>query len=293
MYPIYIINCEKDTERWKNMKTELEKQNMKNYQRYPACEFSISNLPSNFLDLPLNQIQKLLIAKKYWNWAALGCWYSHYQLWETLSEPTIIFEDDVVFNPNLSFLEELDKIVSEIGKENYDCIFFYPNKSYVGCPKSTLKFSNKLKSKLFTTFGYLIHPKFIKSILPFKPTCPIDIQLQYLCYKKDKHLYISKTNLIYTDCSNTRSSTIRRNINRKKNKLIKVTFDKKYFASTPSFLLLLNLKSFELQYNEKKILSAIYESDETSQNLELKCSTLEQVEKFMKWAHNGTHSTIL
>lgn len=293
MYPIYVINCGKHKKRWEIMESEMEKQNITHYQRFGAVEFSNSKLPANFLDYPLSQIQKLLLKKKHWNWAALGCWFSHVTLWQQINEPTIIFEDDIVFNPNYNFLQEVEKIVSEVGKDNYDSIFFYPNKSYRGCEDVNLKHSNKVKSKLFTTFGYLIHPNFIKSLPPLQPNGPIDIQLQYLSVNKNKKFFISKINLIYTDCSVNRSSTILTRNPRKKNKILKVNFDKKYFNSVPSYIVFFNVKTFELRFQNKSILSVLYENETSEENLNLECSTLNQVKKFIRWAHNGTHSTLL
>ena len=43
MYPIWIINCEKHKERWKNMEMEMQKQNITDYQKFKAIEFSNSN----------------------------------------------------------------------------------------------------------------------------------------------------------------------------------------------------------------------------------------------------------
>ena len=293
MYPIWIINCEKHKERWKNMEMEMQKQNITDYQKFKAIEFSNSNLPTDFLNYSLNQIQKLLIGKKHWNWAALGCWYSHTTLWKEVDKPTIIFEDDIVFNPNYNFLQEVEKIVSEVGENNYDCIFFYPNKSYRGNPNTKLKYCNKIESRLFTTFGYLIHPNFIKSLPTLTPNGPIDIQLQYLCMKKNKNFFISKINLIYTDCSMNRSSTIRVNIRREKNQILKINFNKKFFNSVPSYLQFFNVKEFNLIFEGDSILNVLYDNEESKETLNIECLTMDQLNKFIQWAHNGTHSTLL
>lgn len=290
MFPIHVINRDCDVERWNLMKKELEKQNITHAERYKANEYSLSNIPDDFFSQSsLPQIQKLLIPRKFWNWSALGCWNSHYSLWKTISEPTIIFEDDIIFNPNVNFLQEVEKIIQEIGEDNYDAILFYPNKKYKFCSETNLKYSNKVISKLFTTFGYIIHPNFIKKLMPFSPTVPFDIQVQNLIYKRKYNVYISKTNLIYTDCSPQRPSTIRSLDHKDFIGIKSASFDKSFFKGVPFFVRKFNLKHFQIIFREKTILDVYFDIDNTN---ELCVNTNDEsvIEKFMRWVHSETHS---
>ncbi len=289
MYPIVVINRDSDTHRWEKMEKQFEISGLQNVTRVSAKEFSLDNLPPDFLDWSLFQIKRLLLPAKFWNWAALGCWFSHYEIWKSISEPTIIFEDDVIFNPKLDFMKEVENAVREIGKDNYDCIFFYPNKVYRGDPNCKYRRVNHVKSSLFTSFGYLLHPQFVKKLGNIIPLYPFDVQIQYLCKKLDHKFFITKKNLIYTDCSPRRDSTIKKKCANFNCALTSTFYHKTFFQTFPDYFRKINVHRATIYLGDELVLDGMFDTD-SKDKLLLHCENIEQLQNFIVWARNDSHS---
>jgi GR25 family glycosyltransferase involved in LPS biosynthesis len=278
MYKTYVINRDQDVARWNKVQQEFEKQNILNIERISAEQYSFTNLPKDFLEFDKEQIRNLLVPQKFWNLAALGCWKSHYNLWQTITEPSFIFEDDIIFNPNIKFMNEIQKIIKEVKK--YDVIFFYPNKKYTAIAEPSFKNCRKITSPLFTTFGYLIHPNFIKKFPNLKPCFPFDIQMQYLLQGKNHDIFISKYNLIFTDCSSKRESTIKNTQQIVKNNIKNYEMNEKYLNNLPNFVKNLSIYEFSLYLEDEKILKLEMQTKDKTQ-VKIICRTREELSKFI------------
>lgn len=105
--PIFVINLLKSIER-KNFIgqqfSQLEKENIKiNYQFFPAINGKEN---ADFYLFKKYNAQKRFQRKgNYMNLSQLGCFASHYLLWEKcieLNQPIIILEDDAIIKSNFS-----------------------------------------------------------------------------------------------------------------------------------------------------------------------------------------------
>ncbi|WP_301098110.1 glycosyltransferase family 25 protein, partial [Otariodibacter sp.] len=107
--PIFIINLEKSVDRKKFITEQINKFNtsspgLVNYQFFPAINGKEN--PDFYLFKKYNQEKRLRCKGHTMNFSQLGCWASHYLLWEKcieLNQGIIVLEDDAIIHDN--FLE--------------------------------------------------------------------------------------------------------------------------------------------------------------------------------------------
>lgn len=211
----FVINLDKREDRWKNMKKQLEKQNLlEKTTRFSAIERTWSTVP--FEKLSDSFLCKLVEGNSYSSVGAIGAYESHMKLWETcleLDEPIVIFEDDIQFTC-LNFEKALENIINEIEtntKTDIDMITFFPKSKHDNLEKE-YKYSYKLTYPIFGAFGYYITPQFILKVQDHMSLLlrPFDVQLMNYCQKISVSLscFLSKPFLIKTPIDLKRDSNI-------------------------------------------------------------------------------------
>ena len=183
---IYIISLKRSSDR-KIIFDNYNSQYIKKYNYFEAVDGSsldLSKLPNNHFDKKSSGYTK----------GALGCAFSHLQLWEKCIEnnkPMLIMEDDAIVN--MEFSTHLQNVVKMLPSDwdilqlsyNYDSVLSFNNTVYEQChgifnkhKMTKIDINNFINSKIYPTiaklnhsFGtsaYLISPKGAKI---FKEKC--------------------------------------------------------------------------------------------------------------------------
>jgi GR25 family glycosyltransferase involved in LPS biosynthesis len=95
----------------------------------------------------------------------LGCFYSHYRLWQKcveLNEPIFIFEDDVIFSRGYEPVDWDDVLMVCIGKKAYQHRFYGP---LIADPKGTPQALTMPSSSFPGAVGYGIKPHAAKKLI--------------------------------------------------------------------------------------------------------------------------------
>jgi GR25 family glycosyltransferase involved in LPS biosynthesis len=95
----------------------------------------------------------------------IGCFYSHYKLWERcvmLDEPIIIFEDDIKFFRNVEVTDWEDVLILALGKRSY---LKDPWKTYLEDPSGTPRIIPWKNATMPGNQGYAIRPKAAKRLI--------------------------------------------------------------------------------------------------------------------------------
>ena len=103
--------------------------------------------------------------KKISSPGVIGCFYSHYKLWEKcveLDQPIIIFEDDIKFFRNVEITDWEDILILALGKSSY---LREPWKTYLENPIGTPMIIPWKNGTMPGNQGYAIKPKAAKSLL--------------------------------------------------------------------------------------------------------------------------------
>ena len=212
----FVINLDKREDRWKNMKKQLEKQNLlEKTTRFSAIERTWTTVP--FEKLSDSFLCKLVEGNRYSSLGAIGAYESHMKLWETcleLDEPIVVFEDDIQFTC-LNFEKALENIVNEIKtntKTEIDMITFFATSLFENIEKE-YKDSYQVTYPIFGAFGYYITPQFIKKVQKHMSILdiPFDVQLMNYCKRISTpiHCFLSKPFLIQTPTELNRDSNIK------------------------------------------------------------------------------------
>jgi GR25 family glycosyltransferase involved in LPS biosynthesis len=128
----------------------------------------------------------------------IGCFYSHYQLWEKcieLDEPIMIFEDDVKFFRGWEPIDWDDVLVLSLGKSSF---FDDPWKNYLENPKGNPQPVTWRNFSMPGASGYAIKPRAAKSLVKFYRNYfyPADNAInQFLC-KIQVHTYLMGRNTL-------------------------------------------------------------------------------------------------
>lgn len=123
MLPIYVINLDKDVNRWKDIKKEFRKAGIFDYTRINAVYGK---------DLSDDQIKEntTLMCQYTCTYPMIGIGMSHLKTWETFlasgKEMALIFEDDVELVPNFR-----EKLLTKLNSVPNDADLIY-----VGCNMS-------------------------------------------------------------------------------------------------------------------------------------------------------------
>lgn len=150
---------------------------------------------------------KVLFQFQLMSLGAIGCYLSHYELWKecaTMNEPFVIFEDDVVFHPNL--IENVNGLLQS--NLEFDMIHLGQIRRHSTTP--TLSKIIRLKRPFDGMFGYILHPRFAKKMLPILVPIQnhIDIFLARKCKYETDLIYCFTENMVTTDGRWKRDSDI-------------------------------------------------------------------------------------
>lgn len=168
--PVFIINLEKSVERRAFIQHQMT--------RFPAVPYQFFNAIYGKAnpDYPLFKKYNEQKRKKYkgqpMSLAQLGCWASHYHLWEKcieLDQPIIVLEDDAIIHPHFSTIYQFIS-----SKENrFDFFWLSPpapknrhqkGKTILHIPHSTYKVERFYKGWGNAT-GYFLTPKAAQTLL--------------------------------------------------------------------------------------------------------------------------------
>lgn len=97
----------------------------------------------------------------------IGCFYSHYSLWEKcveLNEPIMIFEDDVKLYRNFKPIDWEDVLVLALGKQTYEND---PWKTYLENPSGIPQAINWRNYSMPGCVGYAIKPHAARALIRF------------------------------------------------------------------------------------------------------------------------------
>ena len=192
---IFIVNLDKDIERLNNSYKQLNKYNIKNYERYPA----INGYDLNEIELKsYTTILGKIIASK----SMIGCGMSHINIWKKIVKEKInrclILEDDFILVDD--FVNKFNNIIDKVPYINYNMLFLsttddYYNKYNLG------DINNYFYKPLFVcqTVGYIITLKGAQNILKNidKVFYHIDIQISIQSLFTDLNIIAVKEPLIY------------------------------------------------------------------------------------------------
>jgi GR25 family glycosyltransferase involved in LPS biosynthesis len=97
----------------------------------------------------------------------IGCFYSHYNLWDKcveLNEPIMIFEDDVKFFRKYEPVDFQDVLILSLGKNSF---YDEPFKTYLENPSGTPKSVEWKNFSMPGASGYAITPAAAKTLIKF------------------------------------------------------------------------------------------------------------------------------
>lgn len=155
MNETFVINLDKDNERFQNIKTNLEKNNIK-FKRFPAVYGENINT---------NTINKYFKNDKL-SKGQMGCSLSHIKLLQKISKENnmkkyIIMEDDAYIIDDSYYV--LNKFLNMI--DNWDLVYIGGNKIYGKKYKKNIIIPLNKEGYNFGTFGYVVNSKSAKKIL--------------------------------------------------------------------------------------------------------------------------------
>ena len=205
----YIINLDSREDRWKKMKEQTDKLNLK-VERFSAICPSWTDMSKYIKKMEFNFLKKTLEGHMCYSLGATGVFESQLELWKRCIEqnkPMLIFEDDITFKSE-SFQKDLELILEEINHD-FDMIVFFPNME-IGKIKKFNKYSLLLKNPLFGAYGYYLNPDFAKKTIPFLKTMnkPFDIQVKNIFNDKPHKIYLARNYMIHTPVDFSRDSNI-------------------------------------------------------------------------------------
>lgn len=165
MNKIFVINLPSSVDRRDNISQQLDQLKLP-FEIFPAVDGRKGNHP---LFEKYDEGLSKLYRGKTLSAGQLGCYASHYLLWEKcleLNEPILVIEDDTLLYPTqfMAFLEQLPTLGSE-----FECIRLFSNKrrSFRSSPVKNIgelaiaKFS---KGHMSTT-GYYLTPAAAKKLI--------------------------------------------------------------------------------------------------------------------------------
>lgn len=196
--PIFIINLEKSVERKEFIKTQFEKFDSLPYQFFNAV-YGKEN-PNYPLFKKYNEDKRLKYKGNIMSLSQLGCWASHYHLWEKsieLNKPIIILEDDAIIHSY--FAEAYQFICSD--KNIFDFLWLSPpsprnrnqkGKCILGIQNSAFKIERFYKGWGNAT-GYFITPKAAETLLNFTQEWIYNVDITMDRYWEHKLDYLAIT----------------------------------------------------------------------------------------------------
>jgi GR25 family glycosyltransferase involved in LPS biosynthesis len=196
---IFIINLEKQKERWNELQNYLNNYPI-NYQRFEAVYGK--DIPQKEIEQKTTWLARNLLI----NYGTIGCFLSHTNLWKKLVEDRennfyLIFEDDF----NIIDFESINKLYNLYNNQeiNYDYLSLYTNgkESFLDKDVNCIE-DITISQKFFptSTVGYFITKNGAKKLLKKinnKVKYHIDWYLIYLSkFRENFKVYNTKKNLI-------------------------------------------------------------------------------------------------
>jgi GR25 family glycosyltransferase involved in LPS biosynthesis len=128
----------------------------------------------------------------------VGCFYSHYRLWQKcieLNEPIMIFEDDVKFYRNFEPVEFQDLLILSLGKNSF---FNEPYKTYLESPSGAPMAKHWKNFSMPGASGYAIKPHTAKGLVKFYKSYwyPADNAINQFMCKMEIHSHIMGRNTL-------------------------------------------------------------------------------------------------
>ena len=224
----YVINLDRDTERYQFMKEQLNRVGME-HERFPAVDgykLEIEDLSTGEVFLgqeikngrSLSKKAKYLVhcpttdwiynfsrRKQYLKAGEFGCVASHLEVLKDMKEKgyefALVLEDDVRFCPG--FREEIDVVLHHL-PSNWDLCYLYYSKNAAQQAKSLYQNPCVKKLPLGTAFtcAYLVHHSAIDRLLKALTTCnrPVDYMYRTLTKHKKVAAYAAYPMLVEHDC---------------------------------------------------------------------------------------------
>ena len=207
MLKIFVINLKKSTQRKEFIKNELNKLGL-NFEIFPAVDGKKNDPIFKKYDKKKHLFLKGYPLLK----GELGCFASHYKLWQKcleLNQPIVVLEDDIKFLKNAkNFLTNLD--------ENLPFEFLYLFTTKQTNSKNTKIITSYLgleiiqyKKSPYTTMGYVITPNGAKKFLNHAKRwfLPVDDYMTCFWINKVRPLGLKKA-ILTTDNLDTDIGTI-------------------------------------------------------------------------------------
>lgn len=124
--PIFVVNLDKDIDRWNFIKFQLDYIQSNKYERIPAVDMRKPNMSEFYKDDRISLYTKFTIQKKHRcdhkqidRTGAIGCTLSHYNIWKKIIDDNIdiaiVMEDDMRLMSN--FYDILEKELKKYNSE--------------------------------------------------------------------------------------------------------------------------------------------------------------------------------
>lgn len=207
--PIFIINLEESVDRKNSIIKQLENITtlynkvgaVVDYQFFPAVNGN--KQPNFYLFDKYNKQKRYWIKGHYATLSQLGCFASHYLLWEKcikLNQPIIILEDDIVLEKN--FIDVYNFCLSE--SNIYEFFWLSPPSKPKHSEKSKELYKDKDSSFCINRYynswdntnGYFLSPSAAKKLLLYCQEWVYDVDISMNRYWENKIQYLA----VYPPC---------------------------------------------------------------------------------------------
>ena len=192
---IYIINLEKSIDRRDFISKQFNNLPRKiDYQFFKAVYGKEE--PNHPLFLKYNEKKRFERKGHYMSLSQLGCFASHYLLWQKcieLNQGIIVLEDDAIIHSN--FLEALEFISSD--KNHFEFLWLSPPAPAKRNQKGKMIYSlDKIKITRYkegwgNATGYFITPKSAKKLLDYCEEWILDVDIMMERYWENKVDYLA------------------------------------------------------------------------------------------------------
>ena len=192
---IYIINLEKSKERRDFIYNQFDNLPQKiGYQFFKAVYGK--EAPNHPLFSKYNEKKRFARKGHYMSLSQLGCFASHYLLWQKcieLNQGIIVLEDDAIIHSN--FLEALEFISSD--KNHFEFLWLSPPAPAKRNQKGKMIYSldkieiTRYKEGWGNATGYFITPKSAKKLLDYCEEWILDVDIMMERYWENKVDYLA------------------------------------------------------------------------------------------------------
>jgi GR25 family glycosyltransferase involved in LPS biosynthesis len=166
-----------------------------NYQFFEATDGKTIDFNQYKHIFTENAIEKIYAKDKEYGhdmtYGGAGIILTTLDLWKTINKPSLIIEDDIVFDTDFEI--KLYALYSQL-PEDWDILYL----GYSLNPKIKQFSTNLWKAeKVYGMFGYIIHPRYITKIM--NTILPFDHQLDTELYKinKTSNVYVASPPIVF------------------------------------------------------------------------------------------------